>query len=634
MISVVIWLLVLWVCAAAGAAVLRRLRASTSGLAEELPFAAAIGLGVLAYGVLGAGLLGQVRVWVPLVLLVLLAFAGRRHLVRLARRLPAAMGSLGAGRPDVYALSLFLFLLLILTLLGALAPSRDNDYDSLVYHLTIPKLYIAEGRVHSIPWLTHSNFPFTLEMLYTVGLLLRDQSLAKLFHFGFGWLTVCAVFAFARRWWGRSAGWLGAAIFAAVPLVTWQMTTAYIELGVALYSFLAVSALARWWEDRSEGRGHGWLWVAALMCGWALGVKMLAGAVLIFAVLVLLWALRTADSRRWAARQALIFLLIAAAIGAPWYVKSYLWTGNPVYPFFYERFDGRYWTEERAQAYTEAQKAFGLGVDPLRFIALPWNLTMRPRWFFDEPHLLKPFNVYVWVFGPLLLAFVPALLLAGPVGMPGRLALWFALVFAALWFGLTQNGRYLIAILPALSACAGVAAARLTARPGLTATSARLVLALGLIPTLWPTALLAAPAARVSLGLESQSDYLRRSSGSPTTFGIFESVETDTPADARILILGAEPRTFYLDRDYLLGNHAEIFTAEDLADASSLLAALRRMGVTHLLIHASTVGDIEARSGRLETLLDDLSTSGRTSSMGRYEPFELWELAADESARA
>ncbi len=634
MVSLVIWLAILWVCAAAGAAVLRRLRATTAGLSEELPFAAAIGMGVLAYLMLGVGLLGGLRLWVALALLALLAFVGRRDFLRLARRLPAALAFLGTGRPDVYALSFFLMVVLILTLLGALAPSRDNDYDSLVYHLTIPKLYLAEGRIHFIPWLTHSNFPFTLEMLYTLGLLLRDQSVAKLFHFGCGWLTVCAVFAFARRWWGRNAGLLAAAIFAAVPVVTWQMMTAYIELGVALYSFLALYALARWFEDRREGRGSGWLWVAALMCGWALGVKMLAGAVLAFAAIALLWGLRGAPDRAAAVRQLLVFALIAGAVAAPWYVKSYVWTGNPVYPFFYERFDGRYWSLERAQAYTEAQKQFGLGRNPLRLAALPWDLTMRPRWFFDEPHVLKPFNVYIWVFGPLLLAFVPALLLAGPVGMPGRLALWFALVFAAVWFGLTQNGRYLILILPGLSACAGVAAARLTARRGITAATAALALALGLVTALWPTARLAAPAARVALGLESRADYLRRPAPSPTTFAIFELVEENTPADAHILILGAEPRTFYLDRSYLLGNHAEIFTAADLADPRALLGAMRRMGVTHLLIHSSTLAEIATGSGRIETLLRDLRAAGRMSSLGVYGPFELWELAEDESGRA
>ncbi len=631
MTALAIWLAMLWICAGAGAGVLKRLRADCSGLSEELPFAAGIGMGVLSYAILGAGLLGYLEVWLGLAVLGLLALAGWRHMLGLAARLPGALGSLGAPGSAAFLISLFLSVTFLLTLLGALAPTSDIDYDGLVYHLTIPKLYLQAARIHFIPWLTHSNFPFALEMLYALGMLLHDQSVAKLFHFGCGWLTVCAVFAFARRWWGQSAGRLAAAIFVAVPLVIWQMMTAYIELGVALYSFLAVYALARWLEGRSTGQKPGWLWVAALMCGWAMGMKMLGGAVLIFAVIVLLWGLRGAPDRAAAVRQVLVFALIAGAVAAPWYVKSYLWTGNPVYPFFYGLFDGRYWTAERARLYTEAQRAFGLGVGPLAFLTLPWDLTMRPRWFFDQPEVVRPFNVYVMIFGPLLLALAPTLLLTGPVGRPGRLALWFGLAFTAIWFGLTQNGRYLIPILPGLSACAGLAAARLTARRGVTAASATLVLTLGLITSLYPTALLAAPATRVSLGLESPSDYLRRTC---STYEVFEQVEEDTPADARILILGDEPRTFYLDRSCLLGNHAEIFSREDLASRSALLRALKHMGITHLLIHESAMQDLTVRSGKLETLLADLAATERIVQLGTYGSLVLWEMAEGEGARA
>ena len=631
MISLAMWLVTLWICFGVGASVLRRLRAEPGGLAEELPLAAAMGMGLLAYLVLGVGLLGHLGPWAMGGLLALLALAGRRHMLRLARGVPSIVSAAAPRRSAAVPLSFFLIVMLILTLLGALAPAGDSDYDSLVYHLTIPKIYLQDGGIHSIPWLTHSNFPFTLEMLYTLGLSLRDQSLAKLFHFGCGWLTLCAVFAYGRRWWGERAGWIGAAVFAAIPIVAWQMMTAYIELGVALYAFLAVCALSRWFEERARGGGQGWLWVAALMCGWGLGVKMLAGVVLIFAVGALAWGLRTAPDKGRGVRQVAVFALIAAAIGAPWYVKSYLWTGNPVYPFFFEVFGGRYWTADRAALYTEAQKVFGLGTGPLDFLALPWNLTMRSRWFFDQPEVLRPFNVYVLVFGPLLLAFLPALPAAGPLGGFGRLSLWFALVFAAVWFGLTQNGRYLIPILPGLSACAGLAAARLIERRGLAAAAAGVALSLGLVMGLYPTVLLAAPAARVALGLESRSAYLGRVS---ETYRTFRAVEEATPPEARIFILGDEPRTFYLNRRYLLGNHAEIFSSEDLASAGALVGALKGMGVTHLLIHETTLRDVGARSGALERLIADLAAAQRIRYVGTYGKLSLWEIAGEDSARA
>ncbi len=498
MLSLAIWLVILWVCYGVGARVLARLGADADGAGEEIPFAVALGMGLLAYLILAAGLLGQLTVWMGVAVILVLAAVGGKHMARLVRQVPGGLSALRSWRWSALPLLVFFLAAFVFTLVGALAPATDNDYDSLVYHLAIPKVYLRDGAIHPIHWLTHSNFPFTMEMLYLLGLLLRDQSLAKLFHFGCGWLTALAIFAFARRWWGGLAGRLGAAVFIAIPIVMWQMTTAYNELTFALYAFLAVCALARWFETRGQSKATGWLWAAALMCGLALGIKMLAGSLLVFALGALLWALLAAQERARALRRMIVFGVIAGAVAAPWYVKSYLWTGNPVYPFMYEIFDGRYWTAERARDYTAAQKEFGIGAGPRAFLTLPWDLTMRPRWFFDQPQVLRPFTVYITVFGPLLLAFLPMLLLSGPVGTPGRLALLFALTYTAIWFGLSQNGRYLIPMLPALSACAGLASSRLLAARGIAASAAAAALVLGLCSGRFPGVVLAAPAAPVT----------------------------------------------------------------------------------------------------------------------------------------
>ena len=132
-------------------------------------------------------------------------------------------------------------------------------------------------------------------------------------------------------------------------------------------------------------------------------------------------------------------------------------------------------------------------------------------------------------------------------------------------------------------------------------------------------------------GLESRSAYLERTS---ETYRTFHAVEEATPAEARVFILGDEPRTFYLNRKYLLGNHAEIFSAEDVASAGALLGALKGMGVTHLLIHERTLQDVGARSGVVERLIADLAAAQRIRYVGTYGKLSLWEAASEDSARA
>jgi hypothetical protein len=115
---------------------------------------------------------------------------------------------------------------------------------------------------------------------------------------------------------------------------------------------------------------------------------------------------------------------------------------------------------------------------------------------------------------------------------------------------------------------------------------------------------------------------------------MLEAVNRATPPEAKILVLGNEPRMFYLDRAYLLGAHANIFSAADLASPDSLLASLKRMGVTHVLLHVSALEDVAARRGAIESDLAGLEADGTLRPVGMYGKLSLWELADGSSARA
>ena len=630
MVSLLIWLGVLLACFGVGASLLARWGARAGDVLDELPFSVALGMGILSYLILALGLLGQIKVWTFTAVVLALALVGWRQIARLARE--AARYLALPKRLDWFVLPLAVLLITmwVFTLIGALAPSADIDYDGLVYHLTLPKVYIHDGRIHAIPWLSHSNFPFTLEMLYMLGLLFQGQSLAKLFHFGCGWLAVLAVFGFSRWAWGKRAGWLAAAVFAAIPLVAWEMVSAYNELAFALYAFLAIFAFSKWSVGRSEGAGNSWLWVAAIMCGFAMGSKTLAGIVLAFGALAIL--ARERGRRREGLLVPLIgFVAIAAAVASPWYIKSYLWTGNPVYPFAYGIFDGRYWSADRAQLYTIAQKQFGMGTGPLALLALPWNLTMNSYRFFDVPEHLRPVNVLVWVFGPVLLATVPALLVTRRIRSAGRIALWFAAFYVAVWFSTSQNARYLIPILPGLCACAGLALHRMLSRRGLLPAGAALVLSLAFLSALYSGYNLALPAWRVAFGLEPQSVYLNSVS---QVYRMSDEINRATPPGAKLIVLGDEPRLFYLDREFLLGNHAAIFSPADIASPDALADRFRRMGITHILIGASMLQDMAAGKGAIERDLAGMEAQGGIRPLGMYGTLSLWQLVGQPTPSA
>ncbi len=126
---------------------------------------------------------------------------------------------------------------------------------------------------------------------------------------------------------------------------------------------------------------------------------------------------------------------------------------------------------------------------------------MNPAPFFDQPQVMRPMNVLIWTFGPLLLALVPILLLAGRVERPGGMALAFAAVYVGVWFAMSQNGRYLLPILPGLCACAGAAGARLFQAGRLTSAAAAAAFLLACTSGLSAQLMLSGPSARAALGL-------------------------------------------------------------------------------------------------------------------------------------
>src|SRR3990167_10841616 len=84
---------------------------------------------------------------------------------------------------------LLLLVAIVINLIGALGP--EINFDSLWYHLTLPKIYLMRERVEIFPQFPffNSGFPRLLEMLYVAALSWSSEAGAKLVHFGFGLLT-------------------------------------------------------------------------------------------------------------------------------------------------------------------------------------------------------------------------------------------------------------------------------------------------------------------------------------------------------------------------------------------------------------------------------------------------------------
>jgi hypothetical protein len=581
LLSVAVWLGMVWVSAALGLRIIGRSLAGESP-AVRLALAAGIGLGLLSLLTLGLGLVGLLRPAVAWGLIVALGALLRRDL----RAALADLRAAGHCRPASGFqrwVALYVGGSLALIFMAALAP--PTAWDALVYHLTGPRLFVEAGRVAHPIDLPYLGFPQLGEMQFTLGMLLVGDGTASLLHFGYGLLALIVTAALARRIFGDNAAWLAAALLASVPTFLSLMSRAYVDVTLLFYATAACYAFVRWRECRASGQN--WLLVMGAFCGFGAGVKYTAIAIPLALGLSVAWTSRRDGLRAMAGRLVQLGAVFAV-LTLPWLLENWLTTGNPLYPFF---FQGAYWDAWRAWWYD--RPGSGLAV------TAPWRLVLAPL----EATVLgteggEPYDATI---GPLLLVAAPLLVVAWRSLKPEERAITGYLLFFfgvnyALWLAGLARSALLVQtrlLLPVFGVAAVLGAAgldRLAAlrRPQLdVGWLVRAVVSLTLALLLFSTlaAFLRSNPLPVALGLESRDDYLARRLG---IYHLALQGVNALPSGSHVVFLW-EPRSYgcRVDcwPDALLDRFLHM--AQLYPDADAIAQAWGQDGVTHVLLYRS-----------------------------------------------
>lgn len=539
---------------------------------EQLPFAAGIGLGILAYATLALALLGAIYPWALVLLLGLLALAARHELTHLFRLLREAWASRKPLSLFEKCIAVLLLTLILLSLLRALTP--PIDYDGLMYHLTAPQTFLREHRLVSFPHNPGANFPATPEMLYTIALGLGSPMAAKVLHLSFALLTTLALFCLARHFLSREAAWLSMAVLWSIHIFVTEAGWAYVDLVWTFYETLAIFAFLFWAQQLSRG----WLILSALLMGFALGTKYLSlygFILLVVAIATVGWVACNKRGLQSVAKDLVLFGAVSGLVASPWYLKNWLWLGNPVYPFF---IGGLNYDLHRLEAMTHMARHHGLGHCLRCYLLLPWNIYAHSQWF-----------------GHSSLAFPSLLSLSLPLWVLWRrnriVNLLLALSFSrfALWATSIQDLRYLLPVYPALSVATGY-----ILHQGIVHGRRRLpwdffvralvisMLLMNIGLQIYKEAITSEDPLPVILGKESQVAYLRRTL---VNYPAIEFINDNLPLDVRVLFIG-DARGYYLQRQYIPDNTMHVWWGHLVPVGGSLegiLAQLREWGVSHIL---------------------------------------------------
>lgn len=231
-------------------------------------------------------------------------------------------------------LSLLIFIIIsqvIVNLVGVLGP--ELGFDALWYHLTLPKLYVLNHSIFHIPGglMYYSDMPKLTEMFYTAGLFFGDERIPKLIHFGFGILTCIAIYRISGKFMNNFLSVLSVVVFYSSLVVGWQSTSAYVDLSRTFFEIMALWGFLNFIETKDRK----WFIKSALMIGLAISTKLLAiGSLFIFTIFICYFLIKFKRKATNIIINVLAYWSIELLIPFPWFIFSFIHTGNPVYPFF------------------------------------------------------------------------------------------------------------------------------------------------------------------------------------------------------------------------------------------------------------------------------------------------------------
>jgi len=532
-----------------------------------------IGLGGIADGVLFIGLAGFLNIYVLFVGLAALGlYASYEWKAMVGEWLDILrqLKNISHQKFSPYQVIVFAIVIFWLFLLPLMALAPVKDYDALMYHLEIPRQFLAHGRIYFDSNMWRSAFPMLNEMLFLIGVAFHLESFAQLISLTFSLALVASIYAFSVRFFNRTVALLAVGIFLGNPVFPVYATVPGVDYSWACYEFWSIFALTIWLLSPELKDRNRWLFLVGLLSGFAASVKYLALPTMLILGLIVLWKSFSRHKGTWSqiGLNLALFGFPAALIISPWYLKSWIWTGNPFYPFL---FGGSGWTSARQALYSEYMYSFGAGRGLLDFLLLPYNLYR---------HLPGFSTISLEIFHPLLWLAV------GFIAIKGWRKFAHILVYiffnGMFWALSVQQLRFLTPLIATLSIFSAVVLSRFSRVLKIVLTLG-VVVGLMLVTVIYQLRSVADTQLFAYLsGQMSKSEYLSRNL---YDFKATEFIQKNLQPSDRVLFLWSGA-AYYCDARCI--PDSDEFLALALAQGSpnpeTLAHQLRAEGITHILL--------------------------------------------------
>ncbi len=583
-----------------GLATYRLLKIECASKAEETAYCCAFGIGIISLLVLAIGSAGLLYKQAAYILIVVISCTCLPIVLKHWKSHPAKREAPLAGfdawcEKGLYAV---LFFLAAYSCIAALAPTID--YDTMLYHYGLPNIFKQMHAVRYLPENVYSGFPFTIEMLFTLGALVGGFEVASLITWGISLVYLMAVYGFSKRYFNHMAALLAATILLSTPLVACTFFRPAADMGLALFISLGFFSLIIWRDEKK----HGWLVAAAVLTGLALSTKYTAlfFGLGVLNIVLIFQLLRERSTAKHIAASLCIFTGIAVLVVSPWYLKNWLTTGNPFFPAFFNLFGGSDYSAAMAARHLQ---------DALH----PGSLSLKD--FFVVPvQMLGSASHFGYAVGPFAFVIWPLLAVIKKRHPKTFVLILFVFLTFCLWLVSFRLSRFMISFFGMTAILGGYVfeqfrQSRFVYLRSVTVFFIGLCLALNSVLFLSYTRIIFDPIP-VVFGAVSKSDYLKKHLSifsnnwfyeykdlyrnprippamTGNVYGVIEFANQNLSSSDKILFLG-ETIHAYLEKPYICNsafNRNMLVELLKSGSADSAKEQLIRDGITHILFNPS-----------------------------------------------
>ena len=496
----------------------------------------------------------QIRIATALAALLLLPDVYR--VLRSAKRYLATLR--GGDRSQKVFVGL-LCLLLTTIFLRSLLPAIDGDVSS--YHLPSVMRYMQAGGFIYLPTLTPTNWPLALQLLYAPLLAFHPEAPTSTLLYLCGILTLGVMALWAHRLIGKHGAIGAIGLYLVIDGFSYQgfwyqMSSSMIDLGLTLFTTCAVYSLYRAKAGSREEEAD-WVRLSAVFAGLAgttklTGIWVIASLCLVLCVVLYRERISIAHILKSVFRYAgtaLCFVL-------PWFIKTWVLTGNPLYPMFYRLFGGREWTAEGWALYQRSH--------------LIWN---TPAGMMPTPQVLAQTHLKIAAVGTLLGLLLMVSSRKKPYAVPAMFASAFLICISV---GNFFHLRFLMPAFPSIMVC--LACLFLRFPKFYSVVLPLLSLFVVLQKAVIPTARFAPTALEMVTKLETRREAFRASD----QFDMAEYINSKLSSEARVLLgcYDYAPLLYHVE-----GLWPELQDSIHYDSHVRLTADLKRLNVQYLLLN-------------------------------------------------